>query len=66
MLLNLQILRAFAALSVVLFHTIGTSSSYGFDTRWISYLEGWGASGVDVFFVISGFVMLYTQLLYNA
>ena len=61
-LLNLQILRAFAALSVVLFHTIGTSSSYGFDTRWISYLEGWGASGVDVFFVISGFVMLYTQL----
>ena len=61
-LLNLQILRAFAALSVVLFHTIGTAASYGFDTRWISYLEGWGASGVDVFFVISGFVMLYTQL----
>jgi len=62
MLVNLQILRAFAALSVVLFHTIGTAKSYGFNTRWISYLEGWGASGVDLFFVISGFVMLYTQL----
>ena len=62
MLLNLQILRAFAALSVVLYHTIGSAASYGFDTRWISYLKGWGASGVDVFFVISGFVMQYTQL----
>lgn len=62
MLLNLQILRAFAALNVVLFHTIGTAESYGFDTRWMAYLKDWGASGVDVFFIISGFVMLYTQL----
>jgi peptidoglycan/LPS O-acetylase OafA/YrhL len=27
-----------------------------------SFLEGWGANGVDIFFVISGFVMVYTQL----
>jgi len=61
-LLNLQILRAFAALNVVLYHTIGTAISYGYETNWISYFEGWGANGVDIFFVISGFVMLYTQL----
>ena len=62
MLLNLQLLRAFAALNVVLFHTIGAAVSYGYETNLISYLEGWGANGVDIFFVISGFVMLYTQL----
>ena len=62
MLLNLQLLRAFAALNVVLFHTIGTAVSYDYETNFISYLEGWGANGVDIFFVISGFVMLYTQL----
>ena len=62
MIMNLQLLRAFAALNVVVFHTIGTADSYGYETNLISYLEGWGANGVDIFFVISGFVMLYTQL----
>lgn len=62
MLLNLQLLRAFAALNVVLFHAIGTSASYGYETNLISALEGWGANGVDIFFVISGFVMLFKQL----
>lgn len=62
MFLNLQLLRAFAALNVVLFHAIGTSSSYGYEANLILPLEGWGANGVDMFFVISGFVMLFTQL----
>tara|TARA_B110000305_G_scaffold236810_1_gene298871 strand:- start:1015 stop:1983 length:969 start_codon:yes stop_codon:yes gene_type:complete len=62
MFLNLQLLRAFAALNVVLFHTIGTSSAYGYETNLISSLEGWGENGLDIFFVISGFVMLFTQL----
>jgi len=59
---NLQLLRAFAALNVVLFHIIGTAASYGYETNLISFLEGWGANGVDIFFVISGFIMLHTQL----
>ena len=62
MLNNLQLLRAFAALNVVLFHAIGGSTSYSYETKFISVLEGWGANGVDIFFVISGFVMLFTQL----
>lgn len=62
MLNNLQLLRAFAALNVVLFHAIATSASYSYETNFISVFEGWGANGVDIFFVISGFVMLFTQL----
>lgn len=63
MFVNLQILRAFAAINVVLFHIISTSLSYGYETNIISILEGWGANGVDIFFVISGFLMLHTQIL---
>lgn len=59
---NIQALRAFAAINVVLFHIIGTASSYSQGTYFINFLEGWGANGVDIFFVISGFVMLHTQM----
>lgn len=59
---NLQILRAFAALNVVLFHTIAISDTYSFKTDFFLFIAGWGANGVDIFFVISGFVMLYTQM----
>ena len=59
---NLQILRAFAALNVVLFHTIAISDTYNFKTFFLLSIGGWGANGVDIFFVISGFVMLYTQM----
>ena len=59
--LNLQYLRAFAAINVVLFHIIGTATSYGYKPDFFSSLEGWGQNGVDIFFVISGFVMYYIQ-----
>jgi len=58
---NLQLLRAFAALNVVFFHIIGTSKAYGFGVVSLSFLEGWGGNGVDIFFVISGFIMVYIQ-----
>lgn len=63
MISNIQVLRAFAAINVVLFHIIGTSISYSQDVSIFRYFEGWGANGVDIFFVISGFVMLHTQLI---
>jgi exopolysaccharide production protein ExoZ len=62
MIANLQTLRAFAALNVVLLHIIGIAATYSHPTFLLSVLEGWGGNGVDIFFVISGFVMLYTQL----
>lgn len=58
---NLQVLRAFAALSVVFFHVIGTARGYGLPVQWFAFLEGWKTCGVDLFFVISGFVMVYIQ-----
>ena len=44
---NIQVLRAFAAIAVVLFHT-------GFV---FPHMRSFGSFGVDVFFVISGYIM---------
>ncbi len=60
---NIQVLRAIAALMVVYFHTIGVLNSYDMSMPWTlqaSYSR-WGAFGVDIFFVISGFIMVYVN-----
>lgn len=59
---NLQILRAFAAINVAILHLIATASDYGFEPIYIGILKGWGNNGVDIFFVLSGFIILHTQL----
>ena len=48
-------LRGLAAMAVVLHHLIGTQNPYG-DQRVVNWLS-YGALGVDVFFVISGFII---------
>jgi peptidoglycan/LPS O-acetylase OafA/YrhL len=59
-LLAVQALRALAASSVVAYHVLlmlGHNGGYSLPTR---HFGETGASGVDLFFVISGFIMIYT------
>jgi exopolysaccharide production protein ExoZ len=55
---GLQLLRGLAALMIVFLHLGVAEARYG-SSGW-QYLEGFrvGAAGVDIFFVISGFVMM--------
>lgn len=55
---SIQTLRAAAALSVVFFHiSLIFSNSKYFGVAAFHNAFGWGTHGVDLFFVISGFVM---------
>jgi exopolysaccharide production protein ExoZ len=54
-LLSLQYLRAIAAGLVVLHHAGQVVETAGNATPWLKF--GFGASGVDIFFVISGYIM---------
>ena len=56
---GIQILRGIASLSVVFHHVLEESSGakYPFSPEWLTTSA---ASGVDIFFVISGFIMLHT------
>jgi len=58
-LVNLQILRAVAATLVVWAHAIDVSQIPGNGNPVLAsgYLENFGAFGVDIFFVISGFII---------
>lgn len=58
---NIQILRFVAAALVVLFHVALTARNEGVPTPLLDHFGGWGDSGVDVFFVISGLVMMLSQ-----
>jgi exopolysaccharide production protein ExoZ len=61
MLVYIQILRFFAALAVVAFHALGLAPN-GFEVpdSLLSVALSWGGRGVDLFFVISGFIIFYT------
>lgn len=57
MVLSVQYLRGLAAVMVLLEHTAGKSAQYS-----SNLLSGWhvGGAGVDLFFLISGFIMCHT------
>ena len=54
---SLQVLRALAALGVVAFHTEGDVGKSGWVPHLFQHASRYGEIGVDVFFVISGFVI---------
>jgi exopolysaccharide production protein ExoZ len=55
---NIQALRGAAAFAVVVFHLIPIENKYGGGTTILPLIFQHGKFGVDLFFVISGFVMV--------
>ncbi len=54
---NIQALRSVAVLLVVIFHLAAIENIYGHGSNLLPRFTDVGASGVDIFFVISGFIM---------
>jgi hypothetical protein len=57
---SIQILRAVAALGIAVYHIAGEPAHIG-STSAADNVFGAGAAGVDLFFIISGFVMVYAS-----
>ncbi len=62
MLLNIQFLRGFAALLVVMHHALPYFMAMDLHSAVFEGIAKFGFIGVDVFFVISGFVMALTSV----
>jgi peptidoglycan/LPS O-acetylase OafA/YrhL len=61
MLINVQFLRFAAAMLVVVYHVSAHIRDAGIDPGpFFQLSEAVGFAGVDIFFVISGFIMAYT------
>lgn len=54
---SIQLLRALAVILVVYVHIIDSSAFINPSQQHFFHLENWGAIGLDLFFVISGFIM---------
>ncbi len=59
---NIQMLRAVAAMMVIMHHMLPHYQAMGETVAVIDLISQWGFAGVDIFFVISGFIMAYTTL----
>jgi len=62
MIYNLQLLRSLAAFAVLCAHLIlFGNSKYGLGMPQLENSAGFMMMGVDIFFIISGFIMVYTD-----
>jgi exopolysaccharide production protein ExoZ len=60
MLVHIQVLRLVAAVAVVAFHVLGVPpDGFKVPESAISFVLSYGGRGVDLFFVISGFIIFY-------
>jgi len=59
----IQVLRGIASLLVVLFHITGNFSET-YHQHWLGNIFLFGNSGVDIFFVLSGFIITYSNRQY--
>ncbi|MCQ4308888.1 acyltransferase [Pseudomonas stutzeri] len=60
---SIQVLRAIAALAVVIFHSHYAVDIFGKDAAYeIPFLAKWGYLGVDLFFAISGFIIAHITI----
>lgn len=59
---NIELIRGIAALMVVAAHFAGALEARGAELGSSSTLLAFGVAGVDLFFVISGFVIVWSQL----
>jgi exopolysaccharide production protein ExoZ len=57
---NIQILRGLAAVWVVVYHTLGLTLAPHGGNRILTWAGEYGYFGVDIFFVVSGFVIYYS------
>lgn len=60
---GLQVIRGIAALAVVLFHEQELTSfgPHAVSNNWFTALFKFGYAGVDIFFVLSGFLIVYVH-----
>ena len=65
MLLNLQALRGVAALLVLMHHSLAHFKAMGLSNPVFEFVATHGNIGVDIFFVISGYVMAISVLIYS-
>jgi len=60
MLVHIQVLRFFAAVAVIAFHAAGVApDGFRIPHGAVSFALSYGGRGVDLFFVISGFIIFY-------
>ena len=57
---NIQMLRGLAAVMVLMYHLLPQYEAMGGKLTLIHDSLSWGFMGVDIFFIISGFIMAYT------